>query len=79
MDLNIPLLILGLVECTKKAGLNSKYLPLVSALFGATIYGSISFDVHSIAAGALQGLLVTGVVSVVDTRLRKYQEYKKQS
>jgi hypothetical protein len=79
MDLNTPLLILGMTECVKKAGMDSKFLPLVSVFFGAVIYGLMVFSVESIAAGALQGVLVTGLVSVTDSRLKKYAEAKKNS
>jgi hypothetical protein len=79
MDLNTPLLILGLTEVVKKAGMNSKYLPLISVIFGAVIYGSMIFSVESVAAGALQGVLVTGLVSATDTRLKKYAQAKKDS
>ena len=66
----------GLVEVLKKAGLNSKYLPLCAVLIGAlmggvSVWGMEAFFVDGVIKGAMWGLISTGIVGMVDGRLAK--------
>jgi hypothetical protein len=77
MDYSLALVIAGLCECVKKVGLPSKYLPLLSAILGGLLYGAMSLTLDSICMGIIQGLTVSGVISVIDRRLQKYSENKR--
>ncbi len=59
---------LGLVQITKKAGLNTRFAPLVSVIFGVAIghfYGGFDTTAYNILAGLLAGLTASGAYSGV--------------
>lgn len=68
-------LIWGLTQAVKKAGCPGDYLPVVAILIGILLevgeLWSSGFIVQPIVQGALNGLIATGIVSVVDDRIKK--------
>lgn len=66
------ILITGLTQVFKKAGLPTKFLPLMAVIIGALIIGAQnSFMLQSIAEGALIGMATTGVINRVDDVMQK--------
>ncbi len=67
------LVVLGLVEVVKKTGLNRRYAPLVSVIFGVTIgffYGGFESTSYNVLAGFLSGLTACGAYAGVKKTIK---------
>lgn len=63
MEQTLIPIILGLVEVIKRAGLPSRFLPLIAILLGATAYYFIPGLDGSILDGIVAGLAASGLWS----------------
>jgi len=71
-------LIWGLCQAIKKAGLPGEYIPVMAVILGMVIevadFWNSGFIIQPLLQGALNGLVATGVVSMVDDRLKKLRQ-----
>lgn len=66
----IVLLVIGICEAIKIAGLNSRFIPLLSVVLGlAGVYFFDGINFLSTAAGVIMGLATTGGYRLVKTSL----------
>ena len=73
----IGIIVVGLVQCLKMAGLDSRWLPLLSVFFGILLTSSPYFFspyetlLHAILEGAMVGLTATGLINRIDNTAEK--------